>query len=196
MIENSDLKVGKNLIEQWVHQWGCSVSEAVLEPAFSYFHVPNIDGFIGYRVESGCAVTVGDPVCSPKEVPALALAFHQYCRNQNLDVIYMIVSERFAKWAIKNQCSVLIENGEELILNPQVDCKEGHRANRLRNKISHAVKEGIEIHEYFPLQEKLEHSIEHAAAKVAAHAPRSSDLFGPFEFLWKSNWQMLVLRCA
>src|SRR5271155_5782996 len=80
-----------------VRRWGGLASDAVLDPACCYFYLPTVDGFIGYRKVFGCAVFFGYPVCSPLDIPELATAFHQACKQEGQRVIYVTVSQRFAK---------------------------------------------------------------------------------------------------
>lgn len=149
----------RQLVEKWIIHWGCAMSEAILDNEFNYFHAPGIDGFIGYRIESDCAVVFGDPVCAVENTPALTVEFQRYCQEKKLNMIFNIVTERFAKWAIKNICSISIEVGEELIFNPQIDPKEGSNGRKLRNKVNHAQHVGLKVHEYLSHDAKLEHSI-------------------------------------
>ena len=55
-----------------VDRYGGSVSHAALNPLFSIFRAPAIDGLIGFRVVRGGAVVQGDPVCAPGLKTSLA----------------------------------------------------------------------------------------------------------------------------
>ena len=68
------------------------------------FSTPEITGVIGYRLSYGCAVVLGEPICSPSDVVILTKAFHQFMDKQDMPVIYLIVSQDFAQWAIGNVC--------------------------------------------------------------------------------------------
>jgi lysylphosphatidylglycerol synthetase-like protein (DUF2156 family) len=148
------------LIESWIHQWGGFAAEFVLEPSTFIFRAPNIDGLVVYRIESDCAIAFGDPICAMGDVNQLAQAFHDYCRERNMNIIHIIASEQFAKWAIINLCNILIEVGEELVFNPQNDPTKGHRSYKLRNYIHHAQHLGLTVHEYLPYDVNLENSID------------------------------------
>jgi lysylphosphatidylglycerol synthetase-like protein (DUF2156 family) len=148
------------LIESWIHQWGGAASEFVLEPSTLIFRTSHIDGFVVYQIESECAIAFGDPVCEMQNMRQLAQAFHDYCQERNMKVIHIITSEQFAKWAIKNVCSILIEVGEELVFNPQNDPTKGHRSYKLRNYIHHAQNLGLTVHEYLTNDVNLENSID------------------------------------
>jgi len=79
---------------------------------------PRIEGLISYRIESGNAVVFGGPVCAAADKPELAKAFQQFCREQKIEVVYIITSEEFANRAAQNLGSVLIEFGEKIVFNP------------------------------------------------------------------------------
>lgn len=157
--ETESTAVEKRLIEQWIHLWGNAASEAVLDTTFSFFRLPPIEGLIGYRIVQDYAVVIGDPICPRDKIPDLTRAFHLYCEEKKLNIIYIIASEEFAKWATEGLCRVMIEVGEELVFDPQFDPTEGAKGNRLRNKVSFARRHGLIFQEYLAYDPKLEHSI-------------------------------------
>ena len=164
-IVTESLRDEKSLLQEWIHRWGSSVSEVALDPSCLIFRTPGIDGFIGYRIESGCAIIYGDPVCAPEDMPSLALTFYSFCQANHLRLIYIIVSEPFASWAIDHVCNVMIEVGEELTFDPFENPKEGSNKARLRNKLRHAGKLGLKVNEYLSYDEKLEHAMKQAGAE-------------------------------
>lgn len=159
-LENEVTQIERDQVENWVHRWGNSASEAILEPGCLIFNVSHIEGLIGYRLVSGYAVIFGDPVCAIHDKPVLAEAFHTYCNEKNWNIIYLIASENFAKWAIQNFCKVLIEAGEELIFNPQEDATKGSKASKLRNSIHHAQHLGFKVCEYITQDANLEQAMQ------------------------------------
>jgi lysylphosphatidylglycerol synthetase-like protein (DUF2156 family) len=147
-------------LKKLVRQWGNAFSEVLLEPPPSQvFTTSGIDGAIGYRIHSKYAITFGDPICPEEHAPELATAFHQFCQENNLNIIYLIASEKFANWAIQNQCRVMMEVAEELIFDPQQNLTDGRKSHKLRNYIHHAEHEGVTFHEYLSHDEQLEQSI-------------------------------------
>ena len=151
----------------WVRQWGGSTSDAILEPAVKIFSIPKIMGFIGYRLIYDCAIVFGDPLCAPTDVAILTNAFHQFMDKQSIRIIYLIVSQSFAKWAINTVCGALLEFGQELTLNPMNDPSKmsGEFGRLVRKKIKHAAREGIIVYEYIQEDAKLEQSIEEISKK-------------------------------
>lgn len=146
-------------VEKNIHRWGCAASEAILDAPFEFFRVPNLSGFIGYRVESGCAIVFGDPVCPPEQSTALAESFSQFCNQQNVNIIFIMTGEKFTKWAMENMCNVKLRIGNELIFNPQEDIMKGSKAYKLRNKINHARSEDLVVKEYIKHDLQIEESL-------------------------------------
>lgn len=147
---------------EWVRQWGGSTSDAILDPAVKIFSMPDIKGFIAYRLSHGCAIVFGDPICAPADVAVLTKAFHQFMDKQDIRIIYLIVTQEFAKWAIENVCGALLEFGQELILNPLSDPRKmtNEHGRLVRKKINHATRAGVSVQEYLHSDPALEQSIE------------------------------------
>lgn len=157
IVENRTYPLVENL-----RRWGGPTTDAILDPSCKLFSTPEIEGFIGYRLESNYAVVLGDPVCAPSDKPLLAQAFCNYCSSNSLEIIYVIVSEEFARWAMQNNSNILVEYGSKLILNPQSNPinDTGEKASLVRRKMKHAQREGITVNEYFSGDEPLEQAIE------------------------------------
>lgn len=145
-----------------VRKWGGSTTDAILDPLSKIFTIPGVDGLVGYREAHGCAVVYGDPVCSDSQTKNLVQAFHAFCSNTQLKIIYLVISEEFGKWLIQHHfCNTLIEYGEELFLNPHDDPrkKEGVHASLVRRKARHAIKEDVKAFEYTISDTQIEKGI-------------------------------------
>ena len=154
--------------EDWkklISLYGNSASEALLEFTPKIFKTSGIQGFIGYRLVGNCAISFGDPICPLEQREKLATAFYQDCQKQNLHIIYLIVSKKFAEWSSQNQCKVLIEAGEELIFDPQQDFMKGTKRQNLRNDVRHAAHLGIRFREYININPIYERAIEEVGKK-------------------------------
>jgi lysylphosphatidylglycerol synthetase-like protein (DUF2156 family) len=127
--------------------YGTAASEAMFDFPCNFFRIPDCEGAIPYRIESGCAIVIGEPLCPANEMDQLVEAFHQHCHSSHLRVIYLIVSETFAR-LLQDRCPILIEACEELIIDPQSDpCQTSHR---LKHRVEKAAKHGLTVHEYIP----------------------------------------------
>lgn len=155
----------RGLLIASVRKWGDITTDAVLDPVCKLFQTPHIDGVIGYRLASGYAVVYGDPICAQENKGELAQAFHQYCLKQGYTDFYLMVSEEFARWALKHFCHILLEYGDKVILNPQNNPLEnsGTKGSLVRRKVKQAVREGVVFQEYTTAEASIEQGIEHVA---------------------------------
>lgn len=145
-----------------VRSWGGSASDAVLD-ACQLFMNPSIEGIVGYKVESQCAIVFGDPICAPKDLSNLVETFHHFCQSQGWGIIYVTATEQFASWALqKKVCKTLIEFGEELVLDPHNDPRKatGVHASLVRRKVRHAQHEGTTVKEYVDKNLQIEQALE------------------------------------
>lgn len=152
----------KRQMIELIRRWGGLTSDALLDPNCQFFSIPPLEGIIGYRIENGCAVVFGDPVCAPNDISELTQAFHHHCHALRKNIIYLMASEKFAKWAIQHICKSLVEFGEELYIDPHHNPMEKHgtHASLVRRKVRHAIKEGTTVKEYLSQIPELEQSID------------------------------------
>lgn len=147
MIEDAS---GLHLTQKQIALWGSPLSVALLNPVYKIFRHPSAQGFVGYRLEAGCAIVFGDPVCPEESLPDLLQAFHEYCRQFKHNVIYVGVSEWFASWAMNRVCKISVEFGELLFCDPVTfDPASGSKGRLIRNKKRRARTENILVKEYF-----------------------------------------------
>lgn len=138
-----------------VKRLGNPVSTILLDAPCYAFQIGEIDGIIGYQLVRNCAVVLGDPICLPENTGKLTHAFHLHCQKHNLRIIYFLVSNSFAYWAINNGCNTLIETGEELIIDPT----QHQKKQKLRWKIKQSIKQGVVIKEYKDFDPTIENQI-------------------------------------
>jgi lysylphosphatidylglycerol synthetase-like protein (DUF2156 family) len=138
-------------------RYGSAASEAMFDFPCNFFQIPDCTGIIAYRVEFSCAVVFGGPICPSQETAKLIEAFYSFCHESNLNIIYIIVSEEFAKWAMNDHCKILIEVCEEFIFDPVLDPRLS--SNRLRHRVDKALKHGLTVHEYIPFNAEIEDSL-------------------------------------
>lgn len=148
-----------DLREKWLHRWGNSFSEIFIDKPCYYFTLPHIEGFIGYYIKSGCAITFGNPVCSLENSQELAESFYQYTKQNKWNTVFIFATEEFSKWAIKNTCKIMIGIGEEIIFDPQCDPLKTKGGNNLRNKFNHAAEKGLKVREYVTKNEEIEKAL-------------------------------------
>jgi lysylphosphatidylglycerol synthetase-like protein (DUF2156 family) len=150
LVVSESVEVERDQYVKLVRKWADVNTDGLLEESCQAFFTPEIEGFVGYRIENAHAVVFGDPVCSPEDSPLLTKAFHAFCAENKLGVIYTIISKEFADWAHQNLSASIIEFGEKFTLDPFHNPAKntGPHAVLVRKKIKHALKDGVTVHEY------------------------------------------------
>ena len=166
IIDSNRFHLNRHELVSFVRKWGDVNTEGLLSSTCQYYTKPNIEGFIGYRIEAGNAVVYGDPVCQITDKSTLANAFQQHCRKQQLGVVYIIASAEFSHWAAQNQNAVLIEFGKKFLLNPQINPADqvGPKAGLVRNRVNHALNEKTYVLEYCNDNPSLEKTLQDIAS--------------------------------
>lgn len=142
-----------------VKRFGQPASSVLLNSPSRFFQIPQSEEVIGYQLIGNCAVVIGDPLCSPQNIPTFTHAFHQFCQKNQWTIVYLLASECFAHWAIGNGCPISIQVGEELIVGPiNFQIKQ-----KLRWKMHNSVRHGVIVKEYCHTDSVLENKMESAA---------------------------------
>lgn len=164
-------EISDSLVAQHIEQWGNADAVALLDPSYSIFSVPHIQGMIGYRHEAGRAVVIGDPLCAEQDVPVLIREFHNYARAKFKGVVYALASSGFMQIALDHGIRSAFQVGHELILDPthNVLLENGSRVRKLRNKFNHAKGKGIILSEYPGNDPVLEKKLEKVISRWLAH---------------------------
>jgi lysylphosphatidylglycerol synthetase-like protein (DUF2156 family) len=154
----------QNLVKL-IRKWGDVNTDALLEETCRVFSTPEIEGFIGYKIESSNAVVFGDPICSPSDKPLLAQAFDAECKKKKLNVVYTIVSQDFAKWSSENHSSIAVEFGTKFVFDPHNNpaYNSGSKGVLVRKKVKNALKNGVVVKEYLGDDPSIEKQIEQLA---------------------------------
>lgn len=158
-------------LTDYIQQYGTAASIALFDPAFKIFKIDPVNGIIGYRAEGKCAVVFGDPLCAQNDRFALTHAFHDYCKKNNMRVVYTAVSDQFRQWAMQGLCKAAMQMGHEMILDPLQDPRHmsGPQANLLRRKIKKSIFDGIYVHEYMDYDAHIEYEMNQVAHAWLAH---------------------------
>ena len=91
--------IERSSLVEMVRKWGGSATDAVLDHSMRHFHCSEVQGFISYRIDVGCFVSFGDPICALSDRETLMNAFHQFAENEGNHVVYIVASREFAHFA-------------------------------------------------------------------------------------------------
>jgi lysylphosphatidylglycerol synthetase-like protein (DUF2156 family) len=161
----SEPQITNKTIGDYVQLWGTSASIAILDPLCKVFQIPEIDGIIGYHEGTRCMVVVGDPLCAPEDMIKLSNAFHAFSKERKRNVVYMLATSPFVELSLRDSPKSFMQIADELIVDPANNPIEGSKGRKLRNKISHAQRDGLEVKEYIREDKDLEESISNAASE-------------------------------
>jgi lysylphosphatidylglycerol synthetase-like protein (DUF2156 family) len=150
--------LNRDTIVNLVRRYATAATDAVLDPETLIFHVDYIEGLIGYRLEKECVVVYGDPICAQADRESLTEAFHKFCKEKNKSIVYLIVSDHFAEFALEKCYGAIVEYGEELYIDPFNDPTKnvGVNAQLVRRKCRRAEKENVAVVEYTEKNSELE----------------------------------------
>lgn len=163
--------LNRQTIIELVRLWGGVNTNGILDSFCNFFSVPEIEGFIGYRLQCNQAIALGEPVCAPENRESLAMAFQNYCEELGIGVAYTLVSKEFADWGTEQLNGISLEFGETFVLDPldnPLD-KTGPKAVILRNKVKNALKTNTIVQEYLGKDSIIEMEIEEAARAWLEH---------------------------
>lgn len=149
----------------YIRRLGNASSIALLHPQCKIFHDSAIDGIMGYRDEPGCIVILGDPLCGATDIPELTHRFHNHCKDQKKNIVYVAASDSFTQWSLANTCSSALEFGHEIIIDPTIDTRLGlgKYPRLLRQKHKYAMRDGVIVKEYTASDSFIEGQLMHVA---------------------------------
>jgi phosphatidylglycerol lysyltransferase len=142
----------KNLLEQYgnssIDYFKISGDKLLF---FSEIH----DAFVAYRIASGFAIVLEDPVCADENKQEVIEEFYRQCKKMGLRVAFYRVDENSVLWfdRLKKQKLII---GQEAILDAQKFTLQGKDKRSLRNALNSLEKKGFsaQIH-YAPHDEKF-----------------------------------------
>ncbi len=120
-------------------------------------------GFISYRVTSGFAVVLEEPVCAEENKVAIIVEFEKYCSKNGLKAVYYRVDEENLYYF--NQLKKKkIYIGQEAVLDIPLFKLEGKDRKSLRNGLNSLSKKGfaVQLHKA-PLPGVLIQALEHVS---------------------------------
>lgn len=143
-------------LASFVKRLGNPESTALLHSPCHTFHIPQVEGVIGYQQVGKCAVVIGDPLCLPQDSAELTKAFHDHCQKHQLKIVYLLIGHDFAHWTARNGCRTLIQVGEELSVHPT----HFQKKRKLRWQLTQAQNQEVAVNEYKDFDPVLEERLQ------------------------------------
>ena len=132
------------LLLQLIAKYGDATNTSWIDPAWTVWRDRKTGAAVGYIPQNGFAVTFGNPLCEPKQIPAVVRAYLDYLSNEKLKPVWCCVDAETEK-VLANEFgwSALTAVAEERINPTEVD-PEKHDRN-LRKKLHRAEKSGVKL---------------------------------------------------
>jgi lysylphosphatidylglycerol synthetase-like protein (DUF2156 family) len=148
-----------------VRKYGGQASDAILDSDCKQFILPGIEGFIGYKTASDCAVIFGDPITAETDFTSVLDAFFSSISTQFHNTIIITASKTLKELTFGKFVHAAVQFGNELHLDPFDDPLKltGEKASLVRRKVRHASKEGVTVQEYLGNDPELEKEFEELA---------------------------------
>jgi len=130
---------------QLIAKYGDATNTSWIDPAWSVWRDPTTGAAVGYIPQNGFAVTFGNPLCEPKQIPAVVGAYLNFLSDdKKLKPVWCCVDADTEKILANDfGWSALTAVAEERI-NPTETDPEKHDKN-LRKKLHRAEKSGVKL---------------------------------------------------
>jgi lysylphosphatidylglycerol synthetase-like protein (DUF2156 family) len=130
-----------------LQNWGkTSNAYVTLHPQNGFFFESAGEAYIAYRLKFGAAITIGDPVGSPKGIVRCILQFIEQCRKKNLSPVFFMIENSASlchKLGLKG-----LRVAEDMYLNIDKLQFKGKNWQDVRTALNRAKREQVEFHKF------------------------------------------------
>ena len=180
----------KTLLEQYgnssIDYFKISVDKLLF---FSEIH----DAFVAYRIASGFAIVLEEPVCADENKLEVIAEFYRQCKKMGLRVAFYRVDENSILWfdMLKKQKLII---GQEAILDAQNFTLQGKNKRSLRNALNSLEKKGFiaQIHKA-PHDNKLVNELKNISDEWLQAYEKDEQVFSQGMFNEKEIMQQDVI---
>lgn len=143
----------KEKVRQIVLKYGQNPGSYLsLEDDKTIFFSQKTDGILAYGIVGDTVVVNGDPICPPSDFEMFLQEFHNFCKANIYNCIFLSVTDTFLPIYHKMGCYGIQKCGEEPRLDVQSFSLAGKAGARIRADINHAQKANLTVKEYRPLE--------------------------------------------
>lgn len=123
-----------------------------------------VQGVLPYGIVGNTVIVNGDPVCPPEDFPAFLAEFRDFCVKSDHKLFFLSITGRYLE-EYKKQGFGTAKCGEEARFDLNSYEIAGKKGAKMRMNINHAVKAGVTVAEYCPLQCR-EPAVEAAMSRI------------------------------
>jgi lysylphosphatidylglycerol synthetase-like protein (DUF2156 family) len=129
-----------------------------VDPAWTVWRDQNTGAAVGYVPVNGFAVTFGNPLCEPKQIPVVVNAYLKYLDNEKLKPVWACIDQQTEVYlADELGWSALIAVAEERINPAESDPTQD---KNVRRKVHRAERDGVKVHQVDDWTDELKQRIE------------------------------------
>lgn len=131
---------------QLIAKYGDATNTSWVDDAWHVWRHGPTGGAVGYMPENSYAVTFGNPLCAPEQLPQLTKAYLKYVKRElHLKPVWCCVGSEVAQYfADELKWSVVMAVAEERLNPTEFDTS---RDRNLKHKINRAERGNVKIHE-------------------------------------------------
>ncbi|KAI0737608.1 aspartyl-tRNA synthetase cytoplasmic [Daedaleopsis nitida] len=147
--ESSTFQAGKRRgeippLENLIARYGDATNTSWTDPAWSVWRDRATGAAVGYIPQDGFAVTFGNPLCAPEQIPRVVKAYLAFVHEEGLKPVWCCVDKSTERYlADELGWGAVIAVAEERINPTEVDPAETDKT--VRRKIHRAEREGVKI---------------------------------------------------
>lgn len=130
-----------------------SLNYLSLMEEYEFFFGTQVQGYISYLCKGRKAISIGNPICEPKDRKLLIDEYLSFCEAQCLKPIFIAVNSDMVHIIQEFGLSV-IKCGEEAVLNLSDYTLTGGTRAILRRSVNKGDKSGVTLQEYCPQKKR------------------------------------------
>lgn len=148
MTESAELSSEQEAVLELLRKYGRNVySFEVLEPGLSYWFNASADAVVAYVEQGWHWVAAGGPICPRENLTAIILEFAAAAKAHKRKAAFFGVSDRFVSALPEASSFDWLQIGEQPLWDPRRWSESWEKSRKVRNRVSRAVREGIEVRE-------------------------------------------------
>lgn len=151
-----------------------------------YYFASKGTGFVAYKIASGFAFALGEPVCEPSEKAkrALLVEFDTFCYDNGLKSVYYKVDETNIP-LFQDLKKKTFHIGQEALVDVQTFTLEGKDKKSLRNSLNNLEKKGFKTIVYAaPIKDGLLQKLQQVSDEWLSSMNRKEIVFSSGLFDW------------
>jgi len=157
------------------------------------YQIPEIEGFISYRISGNFAVVLESPVCAPENQKAFIKSFDKYCFESGVkSFYYRVAEEKLAPFIACGKKRLYL--GQEGIVDLTTFTLEGGNRKSIRNALKKVSENGYKGKLYTaPIKDGLLQKIKGVSDEWLAETDREEIVFSQGMFDWEELKKQTII---